>query len=568
MLTTPPASATREWKTHPASSWAYTDLRAPQSSLTGTDAPVGAWRDAEGKYHVSKAYFTFDLTPFRNATVFTAQVHTSESAVTDCTKPRATELWHTPVAEHPTFANQPKELSRQRPLLVEEPCPASRVPWDVTDVVKQALADGKPKVTLALRMAQEKQWDLAYGRRYRNMWMTFQYNHAPGTPASLEVSRRPCGAEPVFMPNTETFLKADVRDPDGQHGLSGKFTVWDVATPDQRHEITSSTSGFYYAATFAPLELLVDGRTLEWNVRSWDGDAESAVSTSCRITLDYTRPHAGPTVTSPDYPENGGAPGTGGGNVPGRFTFSANGVEDVVGFWYDGKYVAADRPGGSATVSYTPGGEGPRRLDVHSVDRAGNPSPITSYLFYVRNTAPVVRWSPSIRVLGVPVEYTFSPAVPGVVEYTYKFNDGPETTVQADASGVAKAVLTTRREPNTLVVWARTADGTTTGTYRSTFWFDNGGEPTVTSAEYPEWESGGGVGVPGTFHFTPAMPGVVSYDVSFYGEPWTTIAAAPDGTGTFTFTPDRADWYELYVRSTTANGVVSDERYYVFSVAG
>lgn len=387
---------------------------------------------------MSKAYFTFDLTPFRNATVFTARVSSWESAVTDCTKPRATELWHTPVAEHPTFAGQPKELSRQRQLVDEEPCRASRVPWDVTDVVKRALSDGKLKVTLTLRMAQEKQWDLAYGRRYQNMSMIFQYNHAPTTPTNLEVSGTPCGAEPVFMPNTETLLKADVRDPDSQHGLSGKFTVWDVATPDQRHEITASTSGMDYAITFAPGKLLIDGHTLEWNVRSWDGDAESAASASCRITLDYTRPHAGPIVTSPDYTENGGPPGTGGGNVPGRFTFSANGVEDVVGFWYDGKYVAADRPGGSATVSYTSGGEGPQRLDVHSADRAGNWSPVTSYLFYVRHTAPVVSWSPWIRVLGNPVEYTFSPAVPGVVEYTYQFNDGPETTLQANASGVAK----------------------------------------------------------------------------------------------------------------------------------
>lgn len=100
------------------------------------------------------------------------------------------------------------------------------------------------------------------------------------------------------------------------------------------------------------------------------------------------------------------------------------------------------------------------------------------------------------------------------------------------------------------------------------FWYDNGGQPAVTSAQYPEWEPGGGVGVQGTFHFTPAMPGVVSYDVRVDGEPTTIVTAAPDGTGMFTFTPQVAGWHELYVRSTTANGVVSDETYYVFGVAG
>ncbi|WP_211763812.1 hypothetical protein [Kutzneria sp. CA-103260] len=91
-----------------------------------------------------------------------------------------------------------------------------------------------------------------------------------------------------------------------------------------------------------------------------------------------------PTVSSPDYPPNASAGGIG---RPGRFTFSANGSTDVVGFRYGpdfpSTYVAADQPGGSATVWITPTTFGVQKVAVKSVDAAGNSSPITTYWFDV-----------------------------------------------------------------------------------------------------------------------------------------------------------------------------------------
>ena len=570
-LITPPASAHRSWATPGAEAWGYTDVREPARAFTGEDAPVGAWRDADGKHHLSKAYYTFDLSPFRHATVFTAAAWAPETAVTDCARTRATELWRTEVAPRPTWEGQPAELAKQPGPHAPSGCTWSRVTWDVTETIRQAITAGQPRVTFALRIAEDRQGDVAYGRRYDDLRITFEYNNPPGTPTDLAVSGAPCGDEPVFMHYTQTVLRAQVTDPDGGYGVHGRFTVWDTSTPDQRHEIASSPTGSTDVSTYVPESLLVDGRTLEWTVRGHDGETASPVSASCRLTLDHTRPHTPPTVSSTDYPENGGAPGTGGGAVPGRFTFDANGVEDVVGFHYDGGYVAADRPGGSATVEFTPRSEGNSRIDVVSVDRAGNRSASRAYFFFVRVTAPEVVWAPTRPVVGVPTEVTFTPARGGdrLVEYSYQFNGGPQTTVAADAAGEVKVVLVPDRVyPNRLEVVGTTESGTRTAATQQTF-HANGGEPTVTGDVYTEWAASGGVGVPGTFTFTPAMPGVVEYTYYFYSDDEVTVLpAAADGTASFTFTPTEAGWNELFVRSRTASGLVSTERTFVFGVAG
>lgn len=566
----PPASAQRSWATPDAVAWGYTDVRDPAGTFTGEDAPVGAWRDEDGKHHLSKAYATFDLSRFRNATIFTAEAWSPETAVTDCAQPRATELWRTEVARRPTFDGQPAELAKQPGPYAPTGCTWSRVEWDVTETIKQAIAEGLTEVTFALRVSEDQQGDVAHGRRHGALRITFEYNNPPGTPTDLSVSGTPCGAEPIFLPDADTRMRADVPDADGGYGVEGRFTVWNTTTPDQRHETTGYSAGSGYASAYVPRGLLVDGQTLEWTAQAHDGEAVSPASAPCRITLDYTRPHSPPTVTSSDYPEGSGPPGTGGGSVPGRFTFDANGVEDVVGFWYDGGYVAADRPGGSATAEFTPRSEGYSRIDVVSADRAGNRSESRTYSFYVRETAPQVVWPPDRPVLGVPTEVTFKPAegFDAVVGYSYTFNGGPLTEVAADANGEATVVLVPDVvHPNRLEVWGTTATGATTATFRATFHVD-GGEPAVTNDVYPEWTTGGGVGVPGTFRLTPAMPGVVEYTCYLDNDGSVTVVpAAADGTATFTFTPTESGWHELSVRSRTADGLVSAPTQYVFSVA-
>jgi len=112
--------------------------------------------------------------------------------------------------------------------------------------------------------------------------------------------------------------------------------------------------------------------------------AATTVSTTVAITHSSTVTLPAPSVSSPDYPPGVAAGGIG---RPGRFTFSANGSTDVVGFRYGpdfpSTYVAADQPGGSATVWITPTTFGVQKVAVKSVDAAGDTSAITTYWYYV-----------------------------------------------------------------------------------------------------------------------------------------------------------------------------------------
>lgn len=102
-----------------------------------------------------------------------------------------------------------------------------------------------------------------------------------------------------------------------------------------------------------PDALAIDGATYQWRARTEDSDgAVSAWSTPCRFTIDRTRPDAPPTVESERFPEydfdnpRAAPPGSG------EFTFTANGVDDVVGFQYSGAPTA--RCGATSRVARRP----------------------------------------------------------------------------------------------------------------------------------------------------------------------------------------------------------------------
>ena len=394
----------------------------------------------------------------------------------------------------------------------------------------------------------------------------------PATPTGLVVSDHPCDGDPIFAYDAGNYLLADVSHVEENYGLGARFTIWDVDQPEHRYVGSDNAGGAGYVRVGVPPDFFADARTYEWTVRAERKDGQvSPESAPCRFTTDFTPPAVPPLVTSTDYPENGGAPGTGGGGIAGRFTFSGGGDEDVVGFryWgsgYDGR-VEADHPGGTASVDVAPGSEGNSAIQVFGVDRAGHRSDTTTYRFYVRLTAPDVTSTPQHGAVGVPRVFTFTPRpdFDPVVEYTYRFKDGEAVTIPAAADGTASVTHTPAYSYDELTVFGRTADGTRTGTVFHPF-NAVGGYPVVSSDVYPEWESGGGVGVPGVFTFTPAMPDVVEYQYWIGSEVSATVPAAPDGTFSFTFTPTTTGWHDLWVRSRTSAGIESpyNEAYYFY----
>lgn len=65
---------------------------------------------------------------------------------------------------------------------------------------------------------------------------------------------------------------------------------------------------------------------------------------------------------------------------------------------------------------------------------------------------PGVACTPERAVVGEPRECTFTPAVDGVDEYTYKIDDGPERTVAAQPDGTATVTIVPTAERHFLFV--------------------------------------------------------------------------------------------------------------------
>jgi hypothetical protein len=361
---------------------------------------------------------------------------------------------------------------------------------------------------------------------------------------------------------------ATLTDPDGTYSLEARFAFWPVAAPEQRREVFPVWAGSGNASTYFPADMLQDGGTYAWAVRGEDGHTTSPWSEPCLFTTDYTAPTAPPTITSSVYRENGEPPGDGGEGVPGDFTFTANGMADVVTFEYSGigvpyGQVSADRPGGSATVSVTPTRDGPRTIRVTSIDQAGNRSPAKDYEFWVRTTAPSVdgAWPQ----LGKPTEFTFTARQEGAVGFTYQLDGGPENALPLGPDGTAKTTITiTKPDPryHELQVWTTTAAGLKSGITKNSFSVD-ALEPTVSIDP-----SDGVIGQERTFTFTARMSDAVSFTYRIGAGPETTVPSSADRTARVAFTPTEAGWFDLRVFSTNRDGVRSGTGWDNFSVDG
>lgn len=570
----PAAAGVIRWVTPTSTS--YTDARQPALAFpvaVGDDLPVGTW-EADGAKHTSRAYFTFDLTPYRGKEIINAELQTGESTVDDCTKPREVELWRTDTPTGaPTWNDAPAVREKIGDLAPDfTPCPAGYLEMLVTAAVRQAVDEGQDSLTLMARIAGDHEEGKHFGRRIKRPGISLTANAAPDVPGKLTVAGLAC-TDGLRIGTTTPTLSAEVTDPDKEDGYAGDavtatFAWWPVAHPEQRTEWTSYSK--YAPARFTysvQPTLMVDGGTYAFAVKAADQRAGSGWSPECRFTVDTRVPPA-PKVSSTDYPSGWNWPGYGGEGIPGRFTFTSD-AGDVAGFrygfWYATTYVAADASG-TATVSITPEQDGPTRLYVQAVDKTGNRSPDTVYEFIVRNTAPTVTDGDPDGWLGHARQFTFAPNMPDVVEYVWRLNEGTEHTVAANGDGGATAAVTPTTEWNTLHVRSRTRDGLLSGD--AAYNFHVRSEPEVTSAQWPlDGSVGAPVGTKGSFVLSPRMDGVVEYVYSFNWGEQTTVPAGEDGRATISYTPESAYYHSIQVFSRTADGAESATADLSFEVA-
>ncbi|HET6711941.1 hypothetical protein [Amycolatopsis sp.] len=560
VVTAAPASATIHTSIS-STSWSYTDSAQPKKSFVNPagNAPVGARITPDGKKHVSKSYFTFDLTGLRGAKVLSAELWGREATVADCSAPRTTEAWVTaPSAKPPTWENQPAELSKLPGPGSLGSCPSDYLDWDAAPALQQAVDAGRASLTLVLRLPDGRQDNPRFGRTHQpSLSVSLQKNQAPDVPASLTTDNRACAESPVVGLG-ETRLSAIVTDPDTSQ-VGAEFAWWPVAHPDQRQTLarTSWTPGYPLWIDLAQ-DRLADGVTYDWQVRGTDELTTGPWSGTCRFTTDFTAPTTVPLVTSTDFP-SATAP-AGGVGVPGVFTFDARGDQDVVRFAVGESvppvYVAADRPGGTATYTFTPRTAGPQRLLVRGVDAGGNSTPSTSYRFWVGNNGPSMTCAPAQAFLGETRQCTFGPhGTDGATEYVYQVDSEPEVTLPAGPDGTAAFTITPTdaAKAYSVGVRARMTNGNLSGTRTTQIAVDRG----LPVIDVPPTLM---VGQPAVFTLHATLPGSATFTYDWDSGTPVTIPVGPDGTARVTVVPDAQGQHWLHARTTTAAGLVSGQR--------
>ncbi|WP_109036420.1 FG-GAP repeat domain-containing protein [Streptomyces rubrogriseus] len=327
-----------------------------------------------------------------------------------CTK-RNVDLWRSDAISSSTTWNS-RPTRRQKLSTVDDAkgwgssCPAGNLAFDTTAGAKDAAA-GKWN-TLQLELAAANESDVYGWKKFdaRTAVMSTTYNTVPNVPTALDTSPSAGGCDTsapfTVIGNTDVYLTARVYDSDGGT-VKAQFRLWGYSDRSGGAEIydqtVSATSGTVARArvpkaTLAAKEAAAGG-AFAWKVRAYDGSAYSAwtPTTTCGFGFDSTRPSHPPTVTSAQFPDgsDGWPAETGSVRSAGTFTLASGGISDVTKYqyWTDWdptvRTATPSAAGGAKDVTMTPTSAGSHVLYARSIDKAGNASDLTTYLFYVNS---------------------------------------------------------------------------------------------------------------------------------------------------------------------------------------
>ncbi|WP_439677563.1 FG-GAP repeat domain-containing protein [Embleya sp. MST-111070] len=222
---------------------------------------------------------------------------------------------------------------------------------------------------------------------------------AAGGPTNLRMNPVPingstgtCGYVGAINPVSTLDLFATVGEANGPL-IGARFELHEVGNGDQTtfdSGWVSESSGTHEAQAYIPATLLSDGKTYAWSVQSGRADApDPDRAAGCTFTYDATAA-APPSVTSTDFPVNGGGKYAG---QAGVFVFGTGSDTDVTAVEYSlngtipvggaARAVYDAASGTWRTPPLTVAQWGANRLYAQTVDRAGNRSQQTTYTFSV-----------------------------------------------------------------------------------------------------------------------------------------------------------------------------------------
>ncbi|MFJ8582614.1 FG-GAP-like repeat-containing protein [Micromonospora sp. NPDC093277] len=375
---------TSVWKSFPTSKyWNSTDI-----------ARVG---HSDEDNLTNRSFFRMDTSRVKGKNIIRATFQAHETHSWSCSA-RSVELWRTgAISSSTTWNSQPSWIAKLATVNVAKgyssSCPDGGVDFDATAGVRTSAAAGAGDVTLGLRATSETD-TFAWKKFRNNPTLSIEYNSTPSVPTNLSTSPgTSCTGGKIG--NTDVTLRAVPSDADGGNVIA-EFSFWPTGGATTVRNVTVS-SGIQASTVFVKSGL-VDGTTYNWKVRTKDSDgAGSGYSTTCSFKVDRTLPSADVDVTSTQYPAQdpeGTIVSTVPAGTPGQFTLNAKGNTDVIGFYVGldtdtpTRYVAANTPGGTATLTMTPTHSGPGYVAIKTWDGVNPSATIDSdYSFFA--TAPV-----------------------------------------------------------------------------------------------------------------------------------------------------------------------------------
>ncbi|SEG92065.1 YD repeat-containing protein [Nonomuraea solani] len=271
-------------------------------------------------------------------------------------------------------------------------CADGWVTANVTSLVQHWANEGWKESGMGLRASSET--DKYAWKRFHSgnasskvPVISVTYNSYPSTPVSAWLSPH-SAYDGVHWTNSLTpQLRNHVRDPDGGN-VRGLFDVYAGSTLliDNLYGAYVASNGF--SGANVPAGKLAHGKT--YTTRTWanDGSLTSKAYLARTFSVDTAKPPA-PKVTSADYPNDGGWHGDAG--KAGTFTLTpANTDTGWVAYKLDsGATTKVLTTGAAVTAKLTPATVGAHTLSVHTIDKAGNASPVTAYTFNAGSGAAV-----------------------------------------------------------------------------------------------------------------------------------------------------------------------------------
>ncbi|TKJ19010.1 DNRLRE domain-containing protein [Blastococcus sp. CCUG 61487] len=463
----------------------------------------------DGGWTVARSFINLDLSGIRYKTILNARLDLWNFHSWSCA-PTEWQVWDTFAADHNTriyaqpFWGAPRAASWE--TLGSGACGQGWVSADLTSMIQGWSNAGAGHVGLGLKATNESRnegWKkfTSANSPYVVPSLWIHWNTPPGAAANPRYGSATFDGTTYWSPTTTPELTVNTVDIDGEGTVSVFFQlyehnagiVWEGWAPPMPVGWTTGVQ--------VPAGVMHDGKSYKFVAHSHDGIEWNRQNTGFTpmITIDSQAP-AAPIVSSTDYPSDGGWHKAE--HEAGTFTLTMPAVDPgLAGFdWAldktpDTRLAAS----GSTTLSVTPPTNGRHVLQVRSVDKAGNLSPVVSHVFYVGRGALVspIEGSQVVRRvrLAVKGEAAFS-------HVKFVWRRGPDTPSQ----DIDLAALTRSNGGSVTSQWSELS----------------------VLGDYATWDAGLTLGhVPGPVQ-VQAILAEDDQGTGAYSTPWVTVTVSPD----------------------------------------